>query len=92
MAAPKPKKAKTLEDVLDEIKAVKEEAVVYLALSNYLRTKYLPRDSMPEPSKLSCEGAPVRIETIDEVAAALEEQARERKDQVLSLLKEVVND
>lgn len=92
MAVPKAKKAKTLEDVLDEIKAVKEESVVYSALANYLRTKYLPRDSMPEPSKLSCEGAPVRIETIEEVAAALEEQARERKDQVLSLLKEVVND
>ena len=92
MAVAKTKKAKTLEDVLDEIKAVKEESVVYSALANYLRTKYLPRDSMPEPSKLSCEGAPVRIETIEEVAAALEEQARERKDQVFSLLKEVVNE
>jgi len=50
---------------------------VNAALSNYLRTYYLPRDAGQAQKKLACENAPVGERMLDEIACELEESAQE---------------
>tara|TARA_Y100000034_G_scaffold75024_1_gene90096 strand:+ start:246 stop:515 length:270 start_codon:yes stop_codon:yes gene_type:complete len=73
---PRPKK-KTVGDALEEIKELKQRAAVQRALVAILRTRYLPRDSQEAGAKISCDGAPVQEELIDEIACELEEGADE---------------
>jgi len=68
-------KNKTLDDVLHGIQSLKHQIAINRALANFLRTKYLPRDSISAPAKINCEGAPVPEGAIEEAVARLEVEA-----------------
>jgi len=74
-------RTKTLKDIFREVTELKQKAAVYDLLSSFLEGKYLPRDSAPNPAKISCQGAPV-------VAAVIEEIARELKDGAIEFRKQ----
>jgi uncharacterized protein YaaN involved in tellurite resistance len=73
------KKAKTVGQVLNEVKELNERIAVHEALSSYLRTRYLPRDSMASQAKLVCDYGPVSEAMVEEVAQELEEAATEMR-------------
>lgn len=75
------KKAGTLQEKMEEARAVKERAAIRKALAAYLRTKYLPTDARPKPFQMDCDGSPVREKTIQQVVDDLEAEAEELQDQ-----------
>lgn len=68
---------KTIGQAFQEVRGLYERAAVNRALAGYLRTKYLPRDSLSAQGKLQCLGSPVSESVLEEMAAELEEGARE---------------
>lgn len=86
----RPAKAKTLGDVVAEVRELKERAAVHMAVVGILRTRYLPRDSMPAQAHIACDGAPVSERVLDEIAAEIEEQAKEMVQQADATLSEAV--
>ena len=86
----KAQKVKTLADVLFNIRELKERAAVHMALVGVLKTRYLPRDSMPAQNHIACDGSAVSEQVLDEIAAELEEQAKEMAQQADALLAEAV--
>ena len=82
-------KKKTIGDALAEISDLKQRAAVQMAMVTILRSRYLPRDGVPEPqAAISCDGAPVPTELIDEIASELEEGAEEMNNAATAYLAE----
>lgn len=83
-------KPRTLADALAQIRELKERAAVNLALVGVLRTRYLPRDGTAAQAHIACDGSPVTERMLDEMAAELEEAAKEMIDQAGKSLAEAV--
>ena len=71
------KKTKTLADALLELRELEERATIHRVLSSYLRTRYLPRDSLSAQMKIPCNDAPVSEAMIQLLAQELDEGATE---------------
>lgn len=69
--------SKTVGEVFQEVRELKERATVHQALASHLRTYYMSRDSGKAQKQLSCEAAPVSERVIEEIACELEEAAKE---------------
>ena len=78
--------SKTVKQTLSEIQDLKFRAAVYQAGADWLRTRYISRDSAPAVSQINCEGAPVPEEVVEAVLQEMEEQAKEMKDSADSYL------
>jgi hypothetical protein len=83
-------KKKTFGRILEEVREFKERAAVSEALANYLRTRYLPRDSVKTVPQIPCDGSPVSEATLDAMAAELESSAKEMRTLAESRLKEEI--
>jgi len=84
-------KRKTLGDAIVEIKDLQQRAAVQRAMVSILRSRYLPRDGVPDPqAQIACEGAPVSHDLIDEMACELEEGAEEMEKAVSSYMAEEI--
>lgn len=81
-------KTRTLKDVVVEATSYEDKATIHDALSNWLRTYYVGRDSAPAAKKFSRDGATVAEATIEEVACELDEGAKELRRYATSLLGE----
>jgi hypothetical protein len=68
---------KTVGQAMQEVRELNERAAVNRALASYLRTRYLPRDAIGAQSKIQCLGSPVSEPVLEEMAAELEEGAKE---------------
>jgi hypothetical protein len=68
---------KTVGEAATEIRELEEKAAVQSALASYLRTRYLPRDSISAQAKLPCQGSSVSEAIIEEIAQELESGAKE---------------
>lgn len=79
---------KTVGRVLQEIRDLKEEEAVLLVAANFLRTRYLPRDSVVSVPQIPCENSPCSYEVIEEVAEKLESMANEANKAATAALKE----
>lgn len=69
--------SKTVGELLQEVRELKERATIHTALANYLRTYYMGRDSGKAQKQFHCESAPVADRVIEEIACELEEAAKE---------------
>ena len=85
-------KKKTLGQVMQEIQELEERSAVHKALSSYLRTRYLPRDSISAQAKISCAHGAVSEGILNEVAQELEEGAEEMDNTLRAYKAEEVND
>ena len=87
---PRPKK-KTVGDVISEISDLKRRAAVQKALVSILRARYIPTDGVQEPqAHISCDGAPVPFELIEEIAYELEEGALEMEKEAVTYMAEEI--
>jgi len=78
-----PAASKTVGAVLTQVREVKQRAAVQSALAQILRTRFLPRDGVPDAlAQISCEGAPVPVSIIEEMVEELD-------DGVASMEKEI---
>ena len=82
---------KSIGEVMKEITELEQRAAVQEAVSNYLRGRYLSRDSGAALSKINCNGAPVPevvIEAtcidLDEGVTAMRKAADRMKGEVIS--------
>ncbi len=69
--------SKTVGEVLQEVRELKERATIHQALASYLRTYYMGRDSGKAQKQLNCDAAPVSERVIEEIACELEEASKE---------------
>lgn len=81
-------KQKTVGDLVEAVQKSQQRAAVYRAISAFLRTRYLPRDSVAAASKISYEGGAVPELMIEEIACELEEQADDQKVEANKILAE----
>ncbi len=79
-------KQKTVGDLVDAVQKSQQRSAVYRALSSFLRTRYLPRDSVPAAAKISYEGGSVPELMIEEIACELDEQADDQKTEATKIL------
>ena len=76
-------RAKTVGDMLQQISELEQRAAIQQQLVLILRSRYLPRDSSPEPAaRIPCNGAPVSTDLIEEVVEELEDGIEEMKKAV----------
>jgi hypothetical protein len=68
---------KTVGQAMQEVRELHERAAVNRALAGYIRTRYLPRDAMGAQARVQCMGSPVSEAVLEEMAAELEEGAKE---------------
>lgn len=68
---------KTIRDVVQTTKELRQRAAVHRTLSSYLRTRYLPRDSGTATAQITSDGAPVDQAVILEIVDELEKAAAE---------------
>lgn len=74
---------KTVGDMLREISELEQRAAIQAILVQILRSRYLPRDSTPQPAaQIPCNGAPVSIDLIEEVVIEMEEGIEEMRKAV----------
>lgn len=67
-------KKKTVGDALLQIAELEQRAAVQQALVTILRSRYLPRDSAPDPiAQIPCNGAPVPTDLIEVVVEEIED-------------------
>jgi len=78
------KRGKTVGDVIAEVRELRERAAVYVAVSSWLRTRYLPRDSSAVLAKITCDNSPVSEEVIEEIVLEMEESSEEMLKSVKS--------
>ena len=84
-------KKKTIGDALSDVQDLKQRAAVQRALVSMLRSRYLPRDGIPEPqAHIACDGAPVSYELIEEIVYELEEGIEEMEKTVSVYLAEEI--
>ena len=78
--------AKTIKQALSEVSELSQRSAVYEAAANWLKTRYVSRDSTPAVSQVSCDGAPVPEEVVEVVIQELMDQAVEMSDSAISML------
>jgi len=78
----------TLNDVLLQIKELKERTAVYSLLISILKTRYLTRDTGDALAKISCEGAPVSEAVIEAIITEFEKYIKQTNKAVDMQLKE----
>ena len=67
-----PPAAKTVGSVLAKVKELKQRSAIQHTLVQILRTRFLPSDGVATPlAQISCEGAPVSTDVIEEVVEEL---------------------
>lgn len=82
---------KTVATLLTQVSELKQRSALQSALAQILRTRYLPRDGVPEAlAQIDCEGAPVSADIIAEYVDELEEGVSEMQKEVRSILSEEV--
>lgn len=82
-----PAATKTVGLVLTQVRELRQRAAIQSALAQILRTRYLPRDGVPEPlAQISCEGAPVSTDLIEEFVEELEDGVCEMEKEVKAIL------
>lgn len=67
----------TVGQVMIDVREYAERAAIHKTLANFLRTRYLPRDSRSAQHRIDCEGKPVSEAVLEGVVADLEESAEE---------------
>ena len=73
-------RTKTVGDMLQEITELEQRSAVQQQLILILRSRYLPRDSSPDPAaRIPCNGAPVNLEIIEDVVEEMEEGIEEMR-------------
>lgn len=84
-------RTKTIGEVMSEVTELEQRAAVQEAVSNYLRGRYLSRDSGAALSQIDCNGAPVPEVVIeatcidmDEGVVAMRKAAAKMKEEVVS--------
>lgn len=86
-------RAKTVGDMLQQISELEQRAAIQQQLVLILRSRYLPRDSSPEPAaRIPCNGAPVSTDLIEEVVEELEDGIEEMRKAVNVYKAEEVSD
>jgi hypothetical protein len=66
--------------MLQEITELEQRSAVQQQLILILRSRYLPRDSSPDPAaRIPCNGAPVNLEIIEDVVEEMEEGIEEMR-------------
>lgn len=86
-----PAATRTVAVVMNQVKELRQRAAIQAALASILRTRYLPRDGVDAPlAQISCEGAPVMTDLIEEVVEELEEGIKAMEKQIKSILSEEV--
>ena len=86
-------KRKTVGDMLRQISELEQRAAIQQQLVLILRSRYLPKDSSPEPSaQIPCNGAPVATELIECVVEELEDGIEEMNKAVRLYKEEEVSD
>jgi hypothetical protein len=84
---------KTVGDMLQQISELEQRAAIQQALVTILRSRYLPRDSSPDPAaRIPCNGAPVSTDLIEEVVEEMEDGVEEMKKAVSLYKEEEVTD
>lgn len=84
---------KTVGDMLQEISELEQRVAVQQQLVLILRSRYLPRDSSPDPAaRIPCNGAPVSTDVIEEVVEELEDGIEEMRKAVNAFKAEEVQD
>ena len=84
---------KTVGDMLQEISELEQRVAIQQQLVLILRSRYLPRDSSPDPAaRIPCNGAPVSIDVIEEVVEELEDGIEEMRKAVNAFKAEEVQD
>jgi hypothetical protein len=79
--------------MLQEISELEQRAAIQQQLVLILRSRYLPRDSSPDPSaRIPCNGAPVSTDIIEEVVEELEDGIEEMRNAVNAFKAEEVQD
>jgi hypothetical protein len=87
-----PAASKTVGSVITEVRELKGRAAVQSTLAQILRTRFLPRDGVPEPlAQISCEGAPVSANLIEEIVDELEDGVAEMEKEIRSILSEEID-
>jgi hypothetical protein len=82
-----PPQKKTIAVLLTQVTELRQRAAVQTALVQILRTRYLPRDGVPEAlAQIDCEGAPVSADIIEEMVEELEDVVSEINKEVRSIL------
>lgn len=86
-------KKKTVGDMLQEISELEQRVAIQQQLVLILRSRYLPRDSSPDPAaRIPCNGAPVSTDVIEEVVEELEDGIEEMRKAVNAFKAEEVQD
>jgi hypothetical protein len=76
---------------MTEVKEMRGRVAIQSTLASILRTRYLPRDGVDAPlAQISCEGAPVSTDLIEEVVDELEDGIRAMEKEIRSILSEEV--
>jgi len=70
---------KTLGEAMEEVTELEQKAAVQEVLANYLRGRYLSRDSVQALSRIDCNGAPVQEVVVEAMAIELEEGVEEMR-------------
>lgn len=84
---------KTVGDMLQEISELEQRVAIQQQLVLILRSRYLPRDSSPDPAaRIPCNGAPVSTDVIEEVVEELEAGIEEMRKAVNAFKAEEVQD
>ena len=88
---PRPRK-KTVGDALNDIKDLQQRAWVQKAIIGILRSRYMTRDGVEQPqAHISCEGAPVSEDLIEEMVCELEEGAAEMEKAATAYMAEEIS-
>jgi 4-hydroxy-3-methylbut-2-enyl diphosphate reductase IspH len=84
---------KTVKRTIQEVRDLEHLAAVHNASANWLKVRYLSRDSSPAIGKIACEdGSSVPEEIIEQAVSHLESLAKELQDTAQAMLgKEVTN-
>jgi Ni,Fe-hydrogenase maturation factor len=86
-----PPAAKTVGSVLAKVKELKQRSAIQHTLVQILRTRFLPSDGVATPlAQISCEGAPVSTDVIEEVVEELEEGVAEMEKEIRGILSEEI--
>ena len=79
---PRPRK-KTVGDLINQISELEQRASIQQTLISILKSRYLPKDSAPKPvAQISCNGAPVSTDLIEEVVDEMEKEVSDTNKRV----------
>lgn len=82
---------KTVAAAMAEVRELRQKGAVNRTLIQILRTRFLPRDGIPQAlAEVSCEGAPVPPAVIEEVIEELEDSIADLDKQARVILGEII--